>query len=239
MGEIDNVYDEVTEQEYANRVLSRADDDWIEEGQSFNNFRLHFRTGFSLFILVFTDGSGYVEDGREIFDEIDEFEETDERSSKKRKGEKSKPQENKKRLRDINKPTEGKGSIRSLFGNASSKKKEPQVKLGEDDILAGILGEIGPEASSSSGTKVEAGPSEVKKGTSASRAKLDAKTEVLMMKQYMANLTKTVPKNQTAVKNEATSDDDVSAEFSFLSFVQQIDFNFIFCVIQRKCSSEL
>lgn len=31
---IENVYEEVSEKEYANRVLSRAEDDWIEEGRS-------------------------------------------------------------------------------------------------------------------------------------------------------------------------------------------------------------
>lgn len=35
LSEIENVYDEVSEKEYANRVLSRAEDDWIEEGESY------------------------------------------------------------------------------------------------------------------------------------------------------------------------------------------------------------
>lgn len=33
VGEIENVYEEVTEREYSERVLSRAAEDWIEDGK--------------------------------------------------------------------------------------------------------------------------------------------------------------------------------------------------------------
>lgn len=163
------------------------------------------------------DGSGYVEDGREIFDEVEEDDEIEERSSKKRKADSSMPKESKKRLRGVSKPAQGKGSIRNLFGNVSAnKKKEPQVKLEEDDILAGILGEVGPESSSNSNKTNEAGPSRVGDaavGVPSTSSELNAKTEMAMVKQYMVNLTKAVHKKPAAVKNEAASDDDVSSPF--------------------------
>lgn len=33
VNEIENVYEEVSEKEYSERVLSRANDDWIEDGK--------------------------------------------------------------------------------------------------------------------------------------------------------------------------------------------------------------
>lgn len=164
--------------------------------------------------MFIADGSGYVEDGREIFDEVEDDDDFDGAPSKKRKGDSSKPKESKKRLRDVSEPAQGKGSIRNLFGNAmAKKKKEPQVKLEEDDILAGILDEIGPESSGQSMKPNEAGPSRASARTDnipSTSAKLAAKTEMAMVKQYMENLTKAVHKKPASVKNETASDDDVS-----------------------------
>lgn len=100
------------------------------------------------------------------------------------------------------------------------KKKEPQVKLEEDDILAGILGEIGPESSGNSSKMNEAGPSKVGNGSASAQAatsKLNAKTEMAIVRQYMANLTKAVHKKPTAVKVETANDDDVSLPFFFVN----------------------
>lgn len=65
-----------------------------------------------------SDGTGYVEDGREIFDDDDE------EDLPRKSANKSKRSENRKRLRDSSDPVQGKGSIKSLFGNAVPKKKD-------------------------------------------------------------------------------------------------------------------
>lgn len=170
---------------------------------------------------VFSDGTGYVEDGREIFDDEDGEEEYED--NKKR--DKSKKKENKKRLRDVNKPVDGNGSIRSMFGNAVVKKKEIKVKLDEDDILAGILGEINPNDSKQGGNATN------ENGTKASATsnKLNEKTEMALVKDYLSNLSKAAPR-KTQVKTESV-DDDVS-----------IDFNpsprrFLTDLCSRKCSN--
>lgn len=114
---VDNVYDEVDEAEYSNRVTTRALDDWIEDGKSINNIQTFPFLILNLTMLIMQDGTGYVEDGREIFDD-------DEEDLPRKSVNKSKKGENKKRLRDISDPVQGKGSIKSLFGNAVPKKKE-------------------------------------------------------------------------------------------------------------------
>lgn len=49
IGKIENVYEYVDEKEYSKRVLERQDEDWLED-----------------------PCDGYIEDGREIFDEESE-----------------------------------------------------------------------------------------------------------------------------------------------------------------------
>lgn len=112
-GDVDNVYDTVDEKEYSKRVLSRANDDWIEDDNG---------------------EGGYYEDGREIFDDDDD--EAEDQASKKKKSNK--------RTRDAEKKeVKGKGSIKNMFSNAAAaKKKDVNVNMAEDNVLAEILGEL-------------------------------------------------------------------------------------------------
>lgn len=145
---------------------------------------------------------GYVEDGREIFDDDEDDAEDENRKQNKRNGKR----EGKKRLRDVNKAADGKGSIRSLFGNVMPKKKDANVKLEEDDILADILGEIQPGASKSkengAATSGEASTS------NATYNRLTEKTEIAKVKEYMQSFKNNAPEKKVAI-NEA-ADDDVS-----------------------------
>lgn len=197
VNDVDNVYEEITETEYANRVLSRANDDWIEEGKQINNFSFT-----EINFCIVSDGSGYVEDGRDIFDDDEQDGAEDERKTEKR----SKKRESKKRLRDVNKPVDGNGSIRSLFGNVVPKKKDSNVKLEEDDILADILGEIGPGTSNSK----EVGAATNGKATTShsSVTTLSEKSEMAKVKEYMQSFKKNLPE-KSIVKDE-NADDDVS-----------------------------
>ncbi|XP_021916659.1 LOW QUALITY PROTEIN: DNA polymerase alpha catalytic subunit [Zootermopsis nevadensis] len=115
-----NVYDEVDEREYTKKVLERQDDDWI----------------------VDDDGCGYVEDGREIFDDDlddDSIISATSRNKRERVGSKKG-----KRGKECDQMSGGKcGSIRSLLMNMPAKKrKEAPVKLDEDAILGDIMEEL-------------------------------------------------------------------------------------------------
>lgn len=104
----------------------------------------HTLTLTYVFLYSHADGTGYVEDGREIFD--DEYDEgTGDGQSKASGSSRNKPSEpkSKKRLRDINAPVNDKSNIKRLFGNAAANKKSDSApKLAEDDILSDILGEM-------------------------------------------------------------------------------------------------
>ena len=110
-----NIYEEVDEEEYSKIVRNRQDDDWIVD-----------------------DGTGYVEDGREIFDEEPEAIVT----ATKRK---SAGTANAKPAKNPNiRPTDSKPkSIRGMFAAAAAKPKvQKTVSLEDDDILGDIMGEL-------------------------------------------------------------------------------------------------
>ena len=91
----------------------------------------------STLLFIGTDGTGYLEDGRDIFDE-------EENSGDDEK--KSKSKNTKKRLRDGDKVVKGKGSLRNMFNNVMPKKKKDTiVDLAADDVLADILDELDTE----------------------------------------------------------------------------------------------
>ncbi|XP_034238111.1 DNA polymerase alpha catalytic subunit [Thrips palmi] len=112
VSDVDRVYEEVDEKEYGRKVLERADD-WI----------------------VDDDGSGYVEDGRDIFDDdLDEesiSKTSKSKSASSKKGKSSEHNENK-----------GSSSIRNMLMNMPVKKKESNVKLEDDDVLGDIMSEL-------------------------------------------------------------------------------------------------
>ncbi|XP_065059619.1 DNA polymerase alpha catalytic subunit-like [Rhopilema esculentum] len=108
VGEKDSLYEEVDEKEYANIVRQRQEENWI----------------------VDDDGSGYYDDGREVFDE-DPNEEPEE-ESKKKKGDRK---ENAKSKVNSNK-------ITALFRAKSKVKKEEDVSVNNDNVLDDILQNI-------------------------------------------------------------------------------------------------
>ncbi|KAJ8971883.1 hypothetical protein NQ314_000496 [Rhamnusium bicolor] len=162
--ELDNIYETVDEKEYVKQVLSRQDDDWI----------------------VDDDGSGYVEDGRDIFDD-DLDSESIAQATAKGKGTKRK----KKAISE----NAGKGNLQLMLSNMPSKKKE-ETKIDDDAMLSEILGEI-DETPSTSIIK----PKPVAKAYSIMSRKLAAK-------DYMKNFS--VPSNAVLkeVQNNLTDEEE-------------------------------
>ncbi|XP_053344293.1 DNA polymerase alpha catalytic subunit isoform X2 [Clarias gariepinus] len=116
--EMESVYEEVDEDQYSRMVRDRQDDDWI----------------------VDDDGAGYVEDGREIFDE--DLDDTSlGKGTKNKSGAKGGEGKNAKKA-SVSKPN----SIKSMFMNSNVKKPaEKNVDLSKDDLLGDILEDLHSE----------------------------------------------------------------------------------------------
>ncbi|XP_069320522.1 DNA polymerase alpha catalytic subunit isoform X1 [Eulemur rufifrons] len=114
-----SVYEEVDEEQYSKLVQARQDDDWI----------------------VDDDGIGYVEDGREIFD--DDLE--DNALDVSEKGKDGKPRNKDKR--NVKKPVVTKpNNIKSMFIACAGKKTaDKAVDLSKDDLLGDILQDLNTE----------------------------------------------------------------------------------------------
>ncbi|XP_055907057.1 DNA polymerase alpha catalytic subunit [Eupeodes corollae] len=175
--DVDNVYEIIDEKDYEKRAKEKyGGHDWIED-----------------------DGTGYLEDGRDFFEDEDYSEDEGGAGGRDAKGSKKRP-------RDASKPTKGKGSIRNLFSNAVPKKKEPLIKVAEDDVLADILGELddgGKQAGTTNGVTSKT------QGHYQTTSKIN-QTDAALAKEYMNSFINNIKIKENPKKtNDSTSDDEM------------------------------
>ncbi|XP_029384772.1 DNA polymerase alpha catalytic subunit [Echeneis naucrates] len=116
--EVTSVYEEVDEEQYSKMVRERQEDDWI----------------------VDDDGIGYLEDGREIFD--DDLDDDVVESNKGKAAAKRAESKKSGRKPVVAKPN----TIKSLFMNSNAKRPaEKDVDLSKDDLLGDILQDLRSE----------------------------------------------------------------------------------------------
>ncbi|XP_042236184.1 DNA polymerase alpha catalytic subunit-like [Homarus americanus] len=120
---VKNVYEEVDEREYSKRRQDRLEEDWI----------------------IDDDGSGYVEDGREIFDEDNDGDIFLSKKGKAKIGKRFKGSSEK--SSGTSTVRHGSGNIKNMLINmpAKRKKAETLVRLDDDDVLGDILQDLDKE----------------------------------------------------------------------------------------------
>lgn len=189
-----SIYDEVDEKEYSKIVQNRVSDWIVGDGNSVE-LKLNMIQLYLTLISLFKAGEGYVEDGREIFDDEDDYEDGVPEKNNKRKS-------NSKKKRIADEPaSKKKGTLKNFFGNAEAKEA---VSVEDDNLLQNLLGELGSNsatpavAQTSSSASTSIAPKVMVK--SIRRAANDSEIE---MKNYMQKF---------GQKSKADSQNDVSLQ---------------------------